>query len=137
MRGTWRIRVDPTRCNGRGLCAEIAPELIQLDDWGFPIITSTPVRGALARHARRAVAACPELALFLEQVRDHDAEAAPGPPRHAPSGPPGRDGPAGPPPSPGTSALWCPAGLASASPCTSTTESEAPPGERKIGAPRT
>ena len=78
MRGAWRIRVDPTRCSGRGLCAEIIPELIQLDDWGFPIISSAPVRGALARHARRAVAACPELALFLEPVPDRGA--APGSP---------------------------------------------------------
>jgi ferredoxin len=33
-----RLRVDPIACDGRGLCAEILPELITLDDWGFPII---------------------------------------------------------------------------------------------------
>ena len=68
MKGAWRIRVDPTRCRGRGLCAEMVPELIELDDWGFPIVSDRPARGSTARHARRAVAACPELALYLEQV---------------------------------------------------------------------
>ena len=33
------MRIDPIRCTGRGLCAEILPELIQLDDWGFPVIS--------------------------------------------------------------------------------------------------
>src|ERR1035438_5078457 len=33
-----RLRVDPLAGDGRGLCAEILPELITLDDWGFPII---------------------------------------------------------------------------------------------------
>ena len=32
-----RLRVDPIACDGRGLCAEALPELITLDDWGFPI----------------------------------------------------------------------------------------------------
>jgi ferredoxin len=66
---TWRVRVDPTRCSGRGLCAELVPELIGMDDWGYPILSDTTVEGDVLRHARRAVAACPELALFLEPVR--------------------------------------------------------------------
>ena len=57
------LRVDPIVCEGHGLCAELFPERIQLDDWGYPIIDSEPIPRALAGHARRAVAACPVLAL--------------------------------------------------------------------------
>jgi len=69
-RGGWRVTVDMTACEGRGLCAELLPERITLDDWGYPIIDPAPVHGLLKRHARRAVAGCPELALFLERAGD-------------------------------------------------------------------
>ncbi len=69
------IAVDRTRCSGHGLCAELLPELIRLDDWGYPIIAPGPVpehpgtqapKGlGVTGHARRAVAACPALALKL------------------------------------------------------------------------
>ena len=59
------IWIDRTRCDGHALCAELLPELIRLDDWGYPIISSGPVPGPLLDHARRAVAACPMLALAL------------------------------------------------------------------------
>lgn len=59
------ISIDRTRCSGHGLCAELLPELIRLDDWGYPIIQPAPVPEHLAAHARRAVAACPALALRL------------------------------------------------------------------------
>ncbi len=61
------IAIDRTRCSGHGLCAELLPELIQLDDWGYPIIAPGPVPEHLAGHARRAVAACPALALKLRR----------------------------------------------------------------------
>ena len=62
---TERIRVNPVACQGHGLCAELLPERIRLDDWGYPIVDPEPVAKDLARHARRAVAACPALALAL------------------------------------------------------------------------
>ena len=61
------LAVDRIKCDGRGLCAELLPELIRLDDWGYPIISPGPVPEHLAAHARRAVAACPALALRLSQ----------------------------------------------------------------------
>jgi ferredoxin len=63
------IRVDPIACDGHGLCAELFPERIRLDDWGYPIIDPAPIAGSLVGHARRAVAQCPKLALRLEQPR--------------------------------------------------------------------
>jgi ferredoxin len=64
------ISVDPTTCDGHGLCAELLPEHIRLDDWGYPIVDPAPVPPGLEPLARRAAAACPTLALLLETRRD-------------------------------------------------------------------
>ena len=61
-----RLRVDPIVCEGHGLCAELFPEWISLDDWGYPIVRDDPIPGGLAAHAKRAVEMCPVLALKLE-----------------------------------------------------------------------
>jgi len=62
-----RLRVDPITCDGHGLCAELLPEWIELDEWGYPIVDEAAVPLSLEPHARRAVAACPVLALRLER----------------------------------------------------------------------
>jgi ferredoxin len=59
------LRVNPIDCSGHGVCAELLPELISMDEWGYPIVDPRPVPSALERDARRAVAACPALALKL------------------------------------------------------------------------
>jgi ferredoxin len=66
---TTTLHVDWTRCDGRGLCAELLPELLERDDWGYPRTRDgsraiTVPRG-LREHAADAVAACPVLALRL------------------------------------------------------------------------
>jgi ferredoxin len=66
-RETTHLRVNPIRCDAYGHCAELLPELIELDEWGYPIIADGPVPANLQREARRAVAMCPKLALVLEQ----------------------------------------------------------------------
>lgn len=60
-----RLRVNPIDCAGHGLCAELLPELIGLDEWGYPILADGPVPPGLERQARRAVTDCPALALSL------------------------------------------------------------------------
>jgi ferredoxin len=60
-----RLRVDPIACDGRGLCAEVAPELIALDDWGFPVLSDAAVSASLRAAAAEAVRICPKLALTL------------------------------------------------------------------------
>jgi ferredoxin len=60
-----RVHVDPIACEAHGLCAELLPERISLDEWGYPIIDGEPVSGKLLAHARQAVATCPTLALSL------------------------------------------------------------------------
>lgn len=62
-----RIRVNAIGCVGHGLCAELVPELIGLDEWGYPIVNPGPVPDDLHAHARRAADACPTLALLIEQ----------------------------------------------------------------------
>jgi len=60
-----RLQVNPIACDARGLCIELLPELISADPWGYPIIAAGPVPLRLQPLARRAVAACPTLALKL------------------------------------------------------------------------
>ena len=64
-----RLHVNMIECDGHGMCAELVPELIGLDEWGYPVVSPDPVPGALAKHARRAVNLCPMLALKLEAAR--------------------------------------------------------------------
>jgi len=64
-----QLQVDRIRCDGHGLCAELLPEAISLDDWGFPILKTRAIPARLAEHARQAVDACPVLALRLAKVR--------------------------------------------------------------------
>ncbi len=62
------LRVNPIACTGHGVCAELLPEIIELDPWGYPILRSAMVPSALVLHARRATATCPALALLLERA---------------------------------------------------------------------
>jgi len=67
--GTFVIHVDPIACDGFGHCHELAPELISLDEWGYPIVPKeTPLsdHGALesAHYAERG---CPRQALRIER----------------------------------------------------------------------
>jgi ferredoxin len=64
-----RVRVNPIACEAHGMCAELLPERVTLDEWGYPVIDSEPVSGALLDHARRAAQACPTLALLVERER--------------------------------------------------------------------
>ena len=62
-----RLVVDRIKCDGRGLCAELLPELIRLDDWGYPIVNSESVPAHLLPLAQRAVEDCPVLAIALRR----------------------------------------------------------------------
>lgn len=59
-----RLAVDWLQCAGHGVCAELLPELVDLDDWGYPVVRGE-VTDELLPHARLAVGACPALALSL------------------------------------------------------------------------
>jgi ferredoxin len=72
---TLRLRLDPTACTGHGVCADLLPERIQLDEWGFPVI-EPDVPPGLTGAARRAVRGCPVLALRLRRTRSGGTSAS-------------------------------------------------------------
>jgi ferredoxin len=67
------VVVNPIACEAHRMCAELLPERITLDDWGYPIVDGEPLPAALVEHARRAAEACPTFALLLETRVDPQA----------------------------------------------------------------
>ena len=67
-RAPLALTVDIVACDGRGICAEVVPERVTLDDWGYPMIDATPLTDDLEPAARRAVNLCPKLALRLQRT---------------------------------------------------------------------
>lgn len=67
VRSGARLRVNPIMCEAHGLCAELLPELIRLDEWGYPVLEVDAVPPELLGLARRAVDTCPTLALILDE----------------------------------------------------------------------
>ncbi len=73
-RGRWaptepdpqRLRVDPVACEGVGMCAHLAPGLVDLDSWGYPVLPHRALGGRDLRAADSAVRGCPRRALFLD-----------------------------------------------------------------------
>ena len=62
-----RLRLDPAVCDGVGICAHLAPDLVAVDSWGYPIVTQEPLtHPADRRQAQAAVSACPRKALYVE-----------------------------------------------------------------------
>jgi ferredoxin len=63
--------LNPILCDGRGLCHDAAPELIELDEWGFPLLPGGGLRAVITRTDRKAAEAathaCPVLALHIER----------------------------------------------------------------------
>ena len=63
------LRVDMIACAAHGMCAELLPERVTLDDWGYPIVSGEPIPPELEGVARMAVDACPVLALKLVRAQ--------------------------------------------------------------------
>lgn len=71
--GGFSLRVNPILCDGFGHCHELAPELVKVDEWGYPIILGTPTPltdGAALESARYAVRGCPRQALRIERTSE-------------------------------------------------------------------
>lgn len=62
-----KIRVNPITCEAHGMCAELLPELIRRDEWGYPVIEHAAVPPELEGLARKAANACPTLALLIDR----------------------------------------------------------------------
>jgi ferredoxin len=61
------LRVDWPACKAHGVCAELLPEVVSLDEWGFPLVHEAVTQEVLGM-ARVAVKACPTLALRLTKA---------------------------------------------------------------------
>lgn len=63
--------LDPTLCAAHGMCADVLPEIFELDEWGYPVMVSgglrTPVPDELVSAAKRAVRSCPVRALSIQK----------------------------------------------------------------------
>jgi ferredoxin len=62
-----KLLLDSTLCQGYGLCQEHAPELVELDEWGYAAVIAVSVPPAAEDEARTCAASCPNSALRLER----------------------------------------------------------------------
>jgi ferredoxin len=67
---TVRITIDPVACDAYGYCAELLPEAIALDEWGYPIVDGRPLPAELVAMAVRAARDCPRHAIALTSKGD-------------------------------------------------------------------
>jgi ferredoxin len=63
-----RLIVDPVACDGIGMCAHLAPDLVRVDSWGYPIVVTGLLAAREERQAGKAVAGCPRKALVIATV---------------------------------------------------------------------
>jgi ferredoxin len=61
-----KIILDAPRCEGHGLCEEVAPKLMHLDDDGELILDVVDVDDSNIEAAKAAVRVCPVAALKLQ-----------------------------------------------------------------------
>jgi ferredoxin len=62
---TVSISIDPVACEAYGYCAELLPEAIALDEWGYPMVDDQPLAPELLALAQRAARDCPKRAIAL------------------------------------------------------------------------
>jgi ferredoxin len=68
MRGL-KITIDPVACEAYGYCAELLPEAISLDEWGYPIVNDRLLPAELMALAKRAARDCPKRAITVREKR--------------------------------------------------------------------
>ena len=66
---TLHISIDPVSCDAYGYCAELLPEALVLDEWGYPIVDGRPLPAELAVVAKRAMRDCPRRAITLTRKK--------------------------------------------------------------------
>lgn len=68
-RATFRVHVDPDKCQGHNRCYSVSPDLFELDDLGMSsAIGAGLVPDGQLSLARLAVANCPEHAISLTEA---------------------------------------------------------------------
>ena len=64
-----KVAVNPIACAAYGYCAELLPEFVTLDEWGYPVVDGAPVPAHLVNRARQAADCCPVRAVHLVSAR--------------------------------------------------------------------
>jgi ferredoxin len=64
--GHVKVRLERAKCVGHAQCYAVDQELFPIDDSGYSILEAHDVRPEDEQATRDGVAACPELALVLE-----------------------------------------------------------------------
>ncbi|WP_166908130.1 ferredoxin [Mycobacterium sp. DL440] len=62
-----KVRLEQSKCVGHAQCYAVDPDLFPIDDSGYSILEPTEVGAEDEQLVRDGVAACPELALVLEE----------------------------------------------------------------------
>jgi ferredoxin len=58
-----RVEVDRDRCEGNAVCVRLAPDVFELDDDDYAMVTADPVPVEQEALAEQAIAECPRAAL--------------------------------------------------------------------------
>jgi ferredoxin len=61
-----KVSSVPDRCCGSGVCAELAPDVFDLDDDGFVVVLQEVPAAEQEAVARDAAAKCPTMAIVVE-----------------------------------------------------------------------
>jgi ferredoxin len=62
-----KVRVDPEKCQGHNRCYSLAPELFDVDDYGYATAAGDgTVPPELEAQAKLAAANCPEFAVVID-----------------------------------------------------------------------
>lgn len=62
-----KVRLEQPKCVGHAQCYAVDPELFPIDESGYSTLEEHEVRPEDAQLTRDGVAACPEMALTLEE----------------------------------------------------------------------
>jgi ferredoxin len=62
-----KVRVEQSRCVGHAQCYAVDPEIFPIDESGYSTLEEHEVAPEDAQVTRDGVAACPEMALILEE----------------------------------------------------------------------
>lgn len=62
-----KVRLEQSRCVGHAQCYAVDPDLFPIDDSGYSTLEDHEVQPGDEQTVRDGVAACPELALSIEE----------------------------------------------------------------------
>jgi ferredoxin len=62
-----RVRVDNSKCAGHAQCYAVDPNLFPIDESGYSNLQEHEVKPEDEELTRQGVAACPEMALIVEE----------------------------------------------------------------------